>query len=137
MSTESFLIDEGNDTTIISIISQLIFETNLYKKLNAIDTLLSSLDDKIAEKSNAAQFKKYLNTNFLLNVDFMRQLGLFSKMEENVETGLELQGQDYISHPEYVFDKEFAETKANLNKQINHFTGKLLRELTKGESLDL
>jgi len=87
-------------------------------------------------KVNAEAFKKYLKTNFLDNIDFMRQLILISKMEEHIESGIELYGTDYITHPEYQFDYDFTKKTNNINLKINHFIGRLIKEMSKSEGVN-
>lgn len=136
MPTESFLLDEGNGSITISLLQTIFTQDNMFLKLNQMDTCLSALDEKLVKETNAHIFKKWLNEKFLKDTNFIRQLKIYSKINENTETALEYFGQDFISHPEFAFDKDFEKKLAYLNKQINHFTGKLLKELTKGETLE-
>lgn len=121
-----------------SLISTLFFHNDMLVKLNGVDSILSSLDDEITKKMKAKEFRAYLHKKYLDDVEFMRRLRFYSTICSNHELSIEYFGQnDYISHPEYQFDAKFEKTLAELNKILNEFAGKLLKEYTKGGELDI
>lgn len=129
-----FVLDEKKDL-LPTLLQGIVFESDLLKKLNAVDTIISALDDKMAENSGAITFKNWLHSKYLDNTLFMRQLKLHTAIIENVETKIEYYSQDYLTHQEYIFDADFEQVIITINKTINHFVGRLLRELGKGEEL--
>jgi len=131
----SIEIGEGEEL-IPALLKQMVYEDNVMKRLQAMDTLLSAIDEDIAKKLKTKEFKKELNVSYLDDVIFIRKLKLYSKMNENVETAIEYLGEDYVTHPEFIFDEKF-EVKVNiLNKKINNFTGNLLKEYSMGDSIE-
>lgn len=133
---DDLLLEEGNNL-IPSLLQQLVYESNLMVRLQAIDTLCSAMDDKMEEKFKVLEFKEMLNTEYLSKTDFLRRLKLYSKINENVETAIEYHGQDFITHPEFNFDENFEREVTALSLLINNFTGKLLKEFSKGDSFEL
>lgn len=127
---------EGQTSTIPSILQQLIFSPDLLTKLNVTDVVLNALDDDVAQKINAAKIRKYLHQNYLDDVNFMRQLKLYSTMMSNTELAAELMGNDYLSHPEYNFSEENEANLARLNRQLNRIVGLLLKEYQQGEKIE-
>lgn len=127
---------EDSKEFIPSLLQQLVYESNIFVRLQAMDTLLSAIDDDMARKLEVAKFKKWLNHKYLKRVDFMRQLKLYSKINDNVETSIEYHGQDYLTHSEYIFNEDFENEVMELSKYINHYVGKLLKEFAKGEAIE-
>jgi len=130
-----FMLDEGKDI-VPQLLQQLVYESNMSVRLQAMDTLLSAIDDETAKKLNVKKFKRWLNEKYIKNTDFIRQLKLYSKINDNVETAIEYHGQDYLTHSEYIFNEEFETQVMELSKYINHFVGKLLKEYAKGEKIE-
>jgi len=142
---EDLFMDEGSNL-IPSILQNLVFETNILTRLQAIDTLLSALDEKDLDmKIKIKEFKQKLKQEYLLpdkNKDdprknFMRRLKLYSKINENVETAIEYHSEDFITHPEYIFDADFERKITDLNLKINTLVGELLKEYSRGEEIEL
>jgi len=129
------LDDEGRDL-IPSLLQQLVYEPNISLRLQALDTLLNGIKKEISDKMKVRVFDEWLRKKYLNNTQFMRQLKLYSKINENVETAIEYHGQDYITHAEYVFNDEFENQVMELTKAINTFVGMLLKEYAKGESIE-
>jgi hypothetical protein len=134
MMVEELMLDEGKQL-IPSLLQQLVFETNVMTRLQAMDTLLSGMDEELKHKLKTDEFKLWLSKHFLKKSDFMRQLKLYSKINENVETAIEYHGQDYITHSEFVFNEEFEKKVMILTRRINNFVGKLIKEYSKGEKV--
>lgn len=130
-----FLSNSSSDH-VVSMLQNIAFETNLYKKLHAVDVVCSALDDETAKSVNAKEFKNHINKEYLLNKKFIRKLKLISMLENYPETSIELSAQDYITHPEFHYDEKIHDKIAYLNRLINHFTGKCMKELNKGVSID-
>lgn len=135
MADEDFNLSEPNQL-LPSIIQQLVFEDNILRKMNGIDTLLSALDDDLAKKINAQQYQKWLHS-FLENIDFVRKLSLHCKVCEIPETALELYGTDYLTHPEFQFDEEFNKKVVLINKKLSEILGHILREFNTMDSFDI
>lgn len=129
------LLDDGKDI-VSQLLQQLVYEPNISLRLQAMDTLLSAIDDDMAFKVKAKEFKKFLNQNYMKNTNFMRQLKLYSKINDNVETSIEYHGQDYLTHSEYIFNEDFESEVMKLSKYINHFVGKLLKEYSRGQQIE-
>lgn len=133
----SEIILEDKKNTIPALLNALVYETDLLRKLNAVDTVLSALEPEIVEKTHAIDFKNWLNRNFLTNLQFMRQLKAYSAIISTPETCQEYFSTDYLTHPEYQFDEDFEKLLIKINRQINHFVGKLLKEFSKGDSINV
>lgn len=129
-------MSESNANHVTSMLQNIAFESNLFKKLHAVDVICSALDNEVAEVVKAKEFKKYINKEYLLNKDFIRKLKLISMLESYPETSIELSSQDYITHPEFHYDESFHNKIGKLNRMINHFTGICMKELNKGESIE-
>lgn len=134
--TDQLILDEGKNF-IPSLLQQVVFMENLFVKLNAVDTLISSMDNDIIEKTNGKEFRKWLHINYLKNVEFMRQLKIYVRISEQTETALEYFGQDFLTHQEFVFDEEFEKKLSFLNRKLNHFIGTLLRETNKADTFEI
>lgn len=134
----SDILDLGEgQSPILSLLQQSVFEDNMFKKLNAVDILISGLDSDIAENTNAKSMKVYLHKEVLSNESFMRQLQMFARISDHPETAIEYFGQDFITHPEFHFDRVFINKLATINKKVNHFIGLLIKEYSQGESLEI
>lgn len=123
-------------TSVPQLLNQLIFVDNLYQKLHALDTILNAIDDTIAAALNLKRIQADLH-KYIDNIEFMRQLKLYSKMCENTETCLELMGQDFLTHPEFNFSEDLEEELATLNKKLNKVIGQLIKEYAKQEEIPL
>jgi len=132
---QDLILDDGNQI-IPSLLNQLVYEENIMRRLQAMDTLCSACDEKIDMKLKVKEFKTELRKKYLSRVNFLRRLKLYSKINDNVETAIEYHGQDYITHPEYIFDDDFEVEITELNKKINSFVGELLKEFARGESIE-
>jgi len=141
---EDLFIEEGTNL-VPSILQNLYFETNILTRLQAIDTLMSALDDQIEMKLKIKAFKKKLKEEYMLpsknkkdpRDNFMRRLKLYSKINENTETAIEYHSQDFITHPEYIFDEDFENKITELNMEINTLVGSLTKEYSRGEEIEL
>ena len=134
--TEQLVLDDETKA-VPALLQQLVFEDNMFRKLNAVDTLLSALEPDMKQSTGTDRFHKWLHENFINSDRFMRRLNLYSKMNDNVETALELYGQDYYTHPEFYYEKKWFVTLNELNKAINRVVGKLLKEFSRGETIDI
>lgn len=130
------MLDEG-EPIIPSLLKLLVYEDNVMKRLQAMDTLCSAIDEDISKKLKIKEFKKELNEKYMDDLIFLRKLKLYSKMNDNVETAIEYHGEDYSTHPEFIYDVEFEKEINILTKNINNFVGKLLKEFAKGDSIDI
>lgn len=126
--------EEEGQNKLEDMLGSLTFETNFFKRLQALEVIFNMIDDDIAEKIDLNSFKLFLS-KYIDDNKFMRQAKMISIIEDNVETALEYYGRDYISAPEFNYDKEFQEIRRIIDKQINNFVGKSLMELNVEESL--
>jgi len=126
MPEEEFSLSEPNQL-LPSIITQLVFEENLLRRLNGTYTLLSALDEDLAIKVNATKHKRWIQ-QLLNDVLFIRQLSLYSKVVDIPETAIELFGTDYLTHPEFQFDDKFQNRIISINKTLSILIGHILRE---------
>jgi len=129
----------GDDVSPMqSLIQTLFFHNDIQIKLNGMDSILSSLDDEIAKKLKAKEFRAYLHKKYLDDVQFMRRLKFYSTICSNHELSMEyFSQQEFLSHQEFNFDPKLEKELADLNKILNEFAGKLLKEYTKGGELDI
>lgn len=127
-------IDDGN-SPLPQMLQQIAFEENIYKKMQAVDVICSSLSGKISKKVKGTQFKNWLNETYLENTEFIRKLKLISKLEAYPETAIELSSLDFVTHPEFHYDEDFQNAVTELNKKLNHFIGKCIKELSQGNSI--
>ena len=147
-------LEEEANNPLHNILTNLIFEDNMLKKIWGTDIIINALDkdmkkDLIIEvsiknenneiekiKMNVIQFQKYLHT-LLDDINFMRKLEHNTHMKSNVETSIELFGQDFISEPEFNYNIEFEKKLIEIQKNLAKFLGSLLKELSKGEDINL
>jgi len=134
--TDVLDLDDGQ-SPILSLLQSAVYEDNILKRLNATDTLISALEDNIADKNQAKLMRKYIHEEVLSNEDFMRRLKLFTRIDEHAETSIEYFGQDFLTHPEFHFDKEFISKLSEINKKLNHFIGTLIKEYSRGDQIEL
>lgn len=134
--TDTLSLDDGQ-SPILSLLQQAVFEDNVFRKLNAVDILISALDDEISDKKQAKAMKTYLHKEVLSNQEFMRRLHLFSRISDHPETAIAYYGQDFSTHPEFHFNKEFMERLSVINKKLNSFIGTLIKELAKGDEIEI
>ena len=120
---------------LTTLAQQLVFESSLLVKLNAIEPIINALDPDQAKAVGAPAFKTWLS-KLTQDTKFMRQLKIYTTIISNVETSIEYVGQDYLTHPEYQFDEAFEKKLSRINKTINEFTGKLIRELNKEQVIE-
>lgn len=132
---DDFNIDEGSNP-LLPLIQNLVFEENLSKRLNALDIILGSIDTETGKIVGCVAFKRYLRQNYITNLKFMRKLRLYSKIQENIETSIEYCGDDFISHPEYIFDDDFEKSAKKLELLMNNFIGRLLKYYTKTDIIE-
>lgn len=123
-------------SSIPTLLQSATVQDNLLLKLNMVDTILNAVDDDMAKRLNTERLKRYLHSSYLDDTEFMRRLKQYSTMMSHTELALELLGQDYLSHPEFSWDEEFEQVIGNLNKELNRIVGMLLKEYTKGESIE-
>lgn len=130
-------LDLGESKALIpSLLNQFFDEENYVKKLNMAYTIVCGLEPNIFKATGGEQFKGFLN-KFLTNVVFIKKLKLYVKINENIETAIEYLGRDYMTHEEFIFDPEFEKLILEMNKRINQFIGKLLKEYAKSESIEI
>jgi len=127
---------EGGKELIPSLLSSLYIEDNLYKKINMVNILLNGLDDDIKKRVNTNNFKKIIEI-YMDNTNFIRRLKLYCILLENTETAMEYLGTDYLTHEEFIFDKDFEILVNILNQRINNFVGNLLKIYSEGEKITL
>lgn len=126
---------EEAQSPLLSLLQQIVFEDNFLRKIKAVDILISALDDDIKTATNAMQMKKYLHQEVLSNDEFRRKVELFARVCDNVETGIEYFGQDFITHPEFNYSPEFMGKLSQIEKKVHHFVGKLIKEYSAGEEI--
>jgi len=130
-------LDLGEGKQLIpSLLNQLFDESNYINKLSMAYVIVCGLEPEMAEKVNAKQFTIFLE-QFINNVIFIRRLKLYVKINENIETAIEYMSKDYMTHEEFIFDPKFEQLILEMNKRINKFTGNLLREYGKSESIEI
>jgi len=126
---------EGNNP-LQNVVQQIVFESNLQKKLEATDVVINALDDSIRQKTKAKEFQKFLHSLFDDNL-FMRKLSLISQMRDIPELSVEYTSFDYLSTPDYHYDTEFEIKLIGIKKKLQKFLGSLIREFSKGIELEL
>lgn len=131
-------LDFGNNAymPIQAIIQQIIFNDNLLQKLRATDVIINALDENIAEKTNAKAFQKFIHSIFE-DTAFIRRLTYLSYIKTNIETALEYTGYDYISNPDFHYDETMEKKMQMIEKRLAKFLGNILKELNKGEDIEL
>lgn len=129
-------IDIDGTNPLQSTIQQLIFTENLLIKMRVTDIVINALENKVAEKTNAKDMKKYLYKFFDDN-KFMRKVHYLSQIKNNTETSIEYHGMDYLSSHDFHYDERFEMTINEIEKKLSKFFGALLRELTKGVDIEL
>jgi len=134
MPEAEFKLNEPN-ALLPAIIHQLVFEDNLLRRLNGIDTLLSSLDNDLALKVDAKKHKKWIK-EYLNNIDFIRKLSLHCKVVEIPETALELYSMDYLTHPEFNFDEKFNQEIIRINSHLSEIIGIIIKEYSAEEEIE-
>lgn len=146
--TDTLDLGDGQ-SPILSLLQQAVFEDNLFRKLNAVDILISALEPHMAKISNSKEMQRYIHQDIFgysiedeseqdqEKQDFMRKLRLFSKVSDMPETAIEYYGIDFITHPEFHFDNDFDVKLKEINLRLNKFIGILIREYSKGEELEL
>lgn len=130
------ILDLGDDKhPLLPLWQQVVFEPDILRKLEAVDSLISALDSNIAQKTNAKALKAYIHKEILSNENLSRKLELLRRVTEHPETAIEYFGQDYITHPEFHFDSEFWNLLKDVRRRVNIFVGKVLKEMTTGEEI--
>jgi len=114
------------------MLSLLTFETNFFKRLQALEVVFNMIEDDLGNKVGVLKFKKFLS-EYTNSDKFMRQAKLISIIEDNIETALEYYGRDYISTPEFNYDKDFQSKRRKIDTEINKFIGQTLKELATEE----
>jgi len=125
-------LEEGGGIQLIDMLKVLTFESNFFKRLQALEVIAQMVDDDI---KNIVDFDLFFNliTKYTEDEKFMREAKRISIIEDNVETALEYYGRDYVSTPEFDYNEDFQGKRAIIDKQINQFVGKLLKELNEGD----
>ena len=137
MRDEKLEIDFGEGANPLqNVVQQLIFESNLQKKLEATDVVINALDKKIKDDTNAKEFQEFLHSLFDNN-EFMRKLTLITQMKDIPELSVEYASFDYLSSPDYHYDIEFEKNIIIIKKKLQNFLGKLLKEMSKGVEIEL
>jgi len=129
-------LDETGTNPLLSVVNQIIFESNLQKKLEATDTLINALDEDMLKKTDAKQYQIFLHKMFD-DEEFMRQLNYNAQLKENIETSQEYYARDYMSSPDYAYDYKFEKKITHIKKKQQQFLGAILRELTKGVTFEV
>jgi len=132
MANLGSLGEEEGQTKLEEMLGSLSYETNFFRRLQILEVVFNMIDDELAEKIDLQSFKMFLG-KFIDDNKFMRKAKMISIIEDNVETALEYHGRDYISAPEFQYDKSFQEKRRIIDKQINNFIGKTLKELNNVE----
>jgi len=127
-------LDEGVNP-LQSVVQQIIFQNNLLTKLRATDIVLNALDDKLKTKTKSREFKLYLHKIFN-DLIFMRKLEYITKIKENIETGIEYTGMDYLSSNDFTYDVEFEKKSVEIEKRLAILLGSLLKEFSKGMEIE-
>ena len=128
---------DDKPSPVLSLAQNIVFEDNFHRKFNAVDILISALDKDIKKETGAEEIHRYLHSKVLDNIIFSRKLGLFSRMSEHPETGIELYGTDYPTHPEFFYDKEFVKDLYEINNEVNRFIGRLIKKLSEGDTFEV
>jgi len=129
-------LDFGEANPLQSVVQQLVFESNLQKKLEATDVVINALSKEVFEKTKAKDFQKFLHGLFDDN-EFMRKLSLISQMKDIPELHVEYSSFDYLSSPDYHYDLEFETRIVSIKKKLQKFLGGLLKEFSKGMEIEL
>lgn len=130
-------LDFGENKKLIpSLLNQLFDEENYLNKINMAYVIVCGLEPDVFKAVDGKKFKQFLE-KFINNVNFIRKLKMYVKINENIETAIEYLGRDYITHEEFVFDAKFEAMILAVNKRINAFTGVLLREYAKADTFEI
>jgi hypothetical protein len=129
-------LDMGGMNPLLMMVQNIALEQNIFKKLENTDTIINALDDETKEKVEGEKFQKYIHSLYV-NDAFMRQLQSTSTMKDNVESSLEYFGFDYLSNPDFTYDKEFEQKLMIIRKKLSVFYGSLIKELTTAKGIEL
>lgn len=131
-------IDLGIDgmNPLLMFVQNIAVEKNIFNKLENTDTIINSLDDEMKTKVNAIAFQKFIHKLYA-NDEFMRKLEYVSTIKDNVESSLEYFGFDYLSNPDFTYDKAFEEEVREIRKKLSVFYGNLIKEMTTAEGIIL
>ncbi len=121
---------------IHNLLTNCIFQDNLLIKMRVTDTIINSLDSDIKTKTKANIFKKFMQDIFN-DIEFMRKFEYNAQLKSNIETSIELLGFDYLSEPEFHFNNDFEKKLSEIHNKLSIFHGALLKELNKGNSIEL
>lgn len=126
---------EKKNDKIFLIAKDLIFETNIIKRLQGMDVLIGMLDDSLKK---TCDYDKYVSdtSTYIKNPEFLREARLVSTITDNIETAMEYYGKDYLNGSDFIFRQDFEEKKDFVNKVINSFLGRLLLEVTATEDIN-
>lgn len=127
-------LEEGKGDRLFNLLQSLTFEANFFKRLQALEVIFGMVDDSMGKKVNIDSFKEFL-IEYTEDKPFMRKVRMVSTMEDTPETCLELYGFDYISSPDFTFDEEFMHKRRIVEKEINNFIGRLMKESVEEEDL--
>lgn len=125
-----------NANPLHNTIQNIIFSDNILIKLNAINVVINSLNDKIRTKTNANEIKKMI-MNLYKDQKFMRKLKYYSQIKNNIELSVEYYGFDYLSSSDYQYDEEFEQRLTEIELKLSQFMGKVLKEISKGVEIEL
>jgi len=131
------LATDEKTARIFAVLQAIIFEDNLFVRIQAIDTVINMLDYKLQKKTMAIPFQKWLH-NILDDNEFNRKIRLVSKFSDNIEASIEyFSGQEFITTPELNYDPELNEKVNKINKSINKFIGIIIKELNVISEIEL
>lgn len=129
-------LDMGGMNPLLMIIQNIALEQNIFKKLENTDTIINALDDDLKEKVKGVEFQKYIHKLYSDDY-FIRKLQSTSTMKDNVESSLEYFGFDYLSNPDFTYDKQFEEKLMGIRKKLSVFYGSLIKEMTTAKGIEL
>jgi hypothetical protein len=127
-------LDGNSGMQLSDMLRALTFEDNFFKRLQALEVIKEMIEEEMKKLVDYDLFIEHI-AKYTEDPKFMREAKRISIIEENVETALEYYGRDYVSTPEFDFNEQFQQKRAIVDKQINTFVGKLLKELNQGEDI--
>jgi len=147
---DTISLDDGQ-SPILSLLQQAVFQTDMFKYIKGVDTIINSLDKNMRKLTNADEMQRYIHVEIYGVQDdpnnptkesierekFMRRLRMMSKINELPETAIEYYGQDFKTHPEFHFSQDFDNKMKDIEIRLNKFTGSCLKELAKGDEFEI
>jgi len=128
--------DFGEQSPLLGMVQQIVFNDNLLHKLKATDVVINALDEETKKRTNANAFQKYIHSLFG-DEEFMRRFTYIASIKSNIETALEYYGQDYLSGQDFEYDAYMEKRLLSVEKKLSNFLGGLLKELSKGFELEI